>query len=49
VRAAHKGAACPALAQCVGQRQAAHDVARTYLQRSIGAKGNVHEWLDREA
>ena len=49
VRAAHKCAACPPLAQRVGQRQAAHDVTRANLYRGIGAEGNVHLWSVRVA
>lgn len=40
MRAADEGALRTALAQGIGQRQAAHDVARAYFQRSISAEGD---------
>jgi hypothetical protein len=45
VLAAYKDAPCSTIAQSIGQREAAHNVSRAYLQRGIGAKNNIHATL----
>jgi hypothetical protein len=42
MRAANEGALRTALAQGIGQRQAAHDVTSNDVQRGVGAKGEMH-------
>ena len=45
MRAANEGALRTALAQGIGQSQAAHDVASADLQRGVGAECELHQRL----